>query len=253
MRKRLIPVLLVDRDKRLVKTVQFGKRTYVGDPFNVIRLFNEKEVDELIVLDIDATLDGRIPDFNFIRELANECFMPLAYGGGISALAHIEKLNKFGVEKYVFGNNALTNRTLLQEASRFFGQQSITVCVDTLFHRSQIVCTSHSGRNITSLTPIEFCLSLQDAGVGEIVLQSIDRDGMRNGCDLELISALTPQLSVPLVSLGGAGDSLHLVQALKAGAMAAASGSAFCFIGRLRAVLISYPDQNEIELLLKES
>ena len=252
MRKRLIPVLLVDRDRRLVKTVGFGARTYVGDPFNVVRLFNEKEVDEICVLDIDATPDARAPDFGFLRELASECFMPLAYGGGITALPHCEQLNRIGVEKFVLGHAAL-DHALVQSISRDLGAQALVGCVDVVGSGSGARCATRSGRHVTALTPLEHCLALQEAGVGEIVLQSVDRDGARTGFDLELIATLAPRLDVPLVALGGAGELRHLAQAVRAGASAAASGSAFSFIGRLRAVLISYPEPAEMDALALEA
>ena len=248
MRKRLIPVLLVDRERRLVKTVGFGARTYVGDPLNVVRLFNEKEVDEICVLDIDASTDGRAPDFGFLRELASECFMPLAYGGGITALNHCEQLNRIGVEKIVLGHAAL-DPSLVREVSRDLGAQALVGCVDVVGAGPAARCVTRSARNATPLTPLEHCLALQAAGVGEIILQSVDRDGARKGFDLALIAALAPRLDVPLVALGGAGDLHHLSQALQAGASAAASGSAFSFIGRLRAVLISYPEPAEMDAI----
>lgn len=252
MRKRLIPVLLVDRNRRLVKTVRFGARTYVGDPFNVVRLFNEKEVDEICVLDIDASIDGRAPDFGFLHELASECFMPLAYGGGIMELGHCEQLNRIGVEKFVLGHAAL-DRSLVQSVSRDLGAQALVGCVDVVGSGASARCVTRSAQHVTPLTPLEHCLALQHAGVGEIILQSVDRDGARTGFDLQTISELAPRLDVPLVALGGAGELLHLAQALRSGASAAASGSAFSFIGRLRAVLITYPDPHEMDSLAEET
>ena len=251
MRKRLIPVLLLDRQRRLVKTVAFGERTYIGDPFNVIRLFNEKEVDEICVLDIDATVDEREPDFGFLRELAGECFMPLAYGGGITRLDQCERLNRDGVEKFVLGHGAL-QPALLRELCRDLGTQALAACVDVRGSGAQARCVTRSAKLDAQRTPLEHCLALQEQGVGEILLQSVDRDGARTGYDLELIAAISARLSVPVVALGGAGDAHHLAQALHAGASAAASGSAFAFIGRLRAVLISYPDPAEMDQLSKE-
>lgn len=251
MRQRLIPVLLLDRNRRLVKTIRFGKRTYIGDPFNVVRLFNEKEVDEICVLDIDATIDGRAPDFGFARELASECFMPLAYGGGISALAHCEQLNRIGVEKYVLGHGAF-DEALVRAVVRSIGSQAVVACVDVAGGGGAARCVTRSGSTASLRSPIEHCLALQAAGIGEIILQSVDHDGMRDGYDLPLIAAISAKLSVPLVALGGAGEVRHLQQALQAGASAAASGSAFSFIGRLRAVLVTYPEPAEIDRLARE-
>lgn len=245
-RSRLIPVLLLDRDRRLVKTVGFGARTYIGDPFNVVRLFNEKEVDELCVLDIDATRDGRPPDFDFIKALASECFMPLSYGGGIADLHHCERLNRDGVEKFVLGHGAL-QADLVRQLCAAVGSQAVVGCVDVQARDGQALCMTTRGP--VPVTPRELCLSLQEAGAGEIILQSVDRDGHRGGYDLELIGSIARELTVPLVALGGAGDSHHLAAALAAGASAAASGSAFSFIGRLRAVLVTYPDRAEMAFI----
>ena len=251
MRKRLIPVLLVDSRRRLVKTVRFGERTYVGDPFNVVRLFNEKEVDEICVLDIDAGIQGREPAFDFIAELSSECFMPLSYGGGIARLEHCEQLNRLGVEKFVLGHAAL-DRGLVQSISRDIGAQALAVCVDVSGSGENARCLTRSTQHNTSRHPLDFCRELQDWGVGEIVLQSVDRDGVRAGMDLELIHSVSNALSVPVVALGGAGEPAHLAEALRAGASAVASGSAFVFIGKLRAVLISYPSSAQMDALAME-
>lgn len=252
MRKRVIPVLLIDGNRRLVKTVKFGERTYVGDPFNVVRLFNEKEVDEIVVLDIDASAQGRAPDFGLIRELSSECFMPLAYGGGITELAHCEELNRAGVEKYVLGHGAL-NHDLVRAVSRDIGSQAVVACVDVQGQGGAARCMTRSASAATGKTPLQLCRELQDLGVGEIILQSIDRDGMRGGYDLDLIGQVANALSVPVVALGGAGQAQHLAQGLHAGASAAASGSTFVFIGRLRAVLVTYPGPEQMDLLAKEA
>ncbi|MBY3311216.1 HisA/HisF-related TIM barrel protein [Rhizobium laguerreae] len=245
MRKRLIPVLLVDQKRRLVKTIQFGERTYVGDPFNIVRLFNEKEVDEICILDIDATRTGREPDLGFVRELATECFMPLAYGGGITELRQCEELNRSGVEKFVLGQGAW-NSQLVKAIAADMGSQALVACVDVDGRGASASCIGDAS-NALRQNPLEFCLRLQDAGVGEIILQSKTLDGTRNGYDLELIQSITQKLSIPVVALGGAGNTIHLMEGLRAGASAAASGSAFTFIGRLRAVLISYPAPDVLE------
>ena len=251
MRKRLIPVLLVDSRRRLVKTVRFGERTYVGDPFNVVRLFNEKEVDEICVLDIDAGVQGREPSFDFIAELSSECFMPLSYGGGVTRLEHCEQLNRLGVEKFVLGHAAL-DRGLVQAISRDIGAQALAVCVDVSGSGESARCVTRSTQHNTGRHPLDFCRELQDWGVGEIVLQSVDRDGARSGMDVDLIRSISHALSVPVVALGGAGEPAHLAEALCAGASAVASGSAFVFIGKLRAVLISYPSPAQMDALALE-
>lgn len=248
MRKRIIPVLMVDHHRRLVKTIGFGPRTYVGDPFNVIRLFNEKEVDEICVLDIDASAQGGRPDLGFLRELASECFMPMAYGGGITAAQQCEELNRAGIEKFVLGRSA-ANTALVQDLARTFGSQATVACVDVTGSGDAPRRVVQTGHHSVAIDPLDCCRRLEDAGVGEIILQSVDRDGARTGYDLALIRSVAPNLSVPTVALGGAGEAIHLAQALRAGASAAASGSAFVFIGRLRAVLVNYPSMLQMDSL----
>lgn len=231
---RLIPILLVDRDSRVVKTIGFEERTYIGDPFNIIRLFNEKQVDEICVLDIDATADGRVPNFELAAALGAECFMPLSFGGGISHVEHARRLIAIGIEKVVLRSNA--SDKLIGAIMREFGSQAVVGCLD--YRMSQ---------NQRWVEPGQLLLQneasrLARAGVGELILQSIDLDGARTGMDIEGIAAIAATLSVPVVALGGAGGLKHLNAAFAAGADAAASGSAFAFIGRLRAVLITYPD-----------
>jgi len=239
MRARFIPVLLLDRNRRLVKTVSFGRRTYIGDPFNVIRLFNEKEVDEICVLDIDASIDGRVVDVGFIAELASECFMPLSYGGGLGPGIAVDALARAGVEKLIVGSNT-GDRGYIRSLADDFGEQAVVCCVDYRGGSAGGVYV-RSGTVEVARDPISYARALCDAGAGEIIFQSIDRDGTRNGMDTAGLAKAAEALPVPLIALGGAGDIEHLDAALEAGASAAASGSAFSFIGRLRAVLVTYP------------
>jgi cyclase len=234
---RLIPVLLVDRDRRVVKTVAFGERTYVGDPFNIIRLFNEKQVDEICVLDIDATTDRRAPDFEFAAALAAECFMPLSFGGGIATIDHARRLIANGIEKLVL--HARTDDALIGAIAHEFGAQAVVGCLD--YRISGALRRVEPGQSMLA----EEAARLARAGAGEIILQSIDLDGARTGMDIDGIAAVAPGLSVPVIALGGAGEVAHMNAAIAAGADAAASGSAFAFIGRLRAVLVTYPDYAE--------
>ena len=237
---RLIPLLLMDSQQRLVKTVGFDGRTYVGDPFNVVRLFNEKEVDELCLLDIDATTQNRGPNFDCLRRLASECFMPLAYGGGITTPEQCQQLGALGIEKFVIGTG-INSPGLLRAISTTFGTQALVVSVDVREGR----CFVASGSKPVNMSPADLAKRAVESGAGEILLQSIERDGCRSGMDLELISHVASRIEVPVVAVGGAGNVDHLEAALRAGASAAASGSAFTFIGRLRAVLISYPSAVE--------
>ncbi|MCC6652934.1 MAG: imidazole glycerol phosphate synthase subunit HisF [Candidatus Eisenbacteria bacterium] len=241
MRPRVIPVLLVDSRRRLVKSRRFKDEVYVGDPFNVIRLFNEKEVDELCVLDICATLEGRRPRVDFVRALASECFMPLTYGGGVQSTEDAAALFKVGVEKVLLGT-AAADAGLVRGIADVFGSQAVAACVDVRSGRDGYRVHSRRGQLDLGHNPIDFARQVVEAGAGEIVVQSIDHDGCGQGYDLGLVSAVAHSVGVPVVALGGAGDVAHLRAGLGAGASAVASGSAFVFIGRLRAVLITYPD-----------
>lgn len=235
--QRLIPVLLIDRARRVVKTVRFGERTYIGDPFNIIRLFNEKQVDEICVLDIDASPQQQGPDFDFVASLAAECFMPMSYGGGISNIADARRLISDGIEKLVLRSNATDQ--LVGEISHEFGAQAVVGCIDYRMSQGQRV-VQHSNASLE-----QEARRLALAGVGELILQSVDNDGARTGMDIATIGELAPTLPVPVIALGGAGDVAHLNAAIHAGADAAGSGSAFSFIGRLRAVLVTYPDYSD--------
>jgi imidazole glycerol-phosphate synthase subunit HisF len=237
--------LLLDRQRRLVKTVQFAERTYIGDPFNVVRLFNEKEVDEIVILDIDATADGRCADTGFIAELASECFMPLSFGGGLVSMDQCAPLARAGVEKFILGS-ALADRHFVNAMTASFGGQAVVACID--YRRKpcdEVYC--RSGKEGLAVPVVEYAKLVEDMGVGEILLQSIEHDGMRNGMDLSTIQRVSAATRIPVVAVGGAGEVDHLGAALNAGASAAASGSAFSFIGRLRAVLITYPEGETIQ------
>lgn len=245
MMKRFIPVLLLDEAGRLVKTIRFGERTYIGDPFNVVRLFNEFEVDEICVLDIDASRTDRPPNFKFLEQLAQECFMPLAYGGGISTLEHGMELNRCGIEKLVLKTHAL-NRPLVKSLKDVLGSQALVGCIDYRGYGRKAV--ADDGAGLASKAK-----ALVDLGFGEIILQSIDKDGIRSGYDLEAIRLVSTAATVPVIALGGAGDYAHLPMALQAGADAAASGSTFTFIGSLRGVLVNYPSSRETAELVSRA
>lgn len=245
LRPRIIPCLLLHKGG-LVKTQGFKDGKYVGDPINAVKIFNEKEADELIVLDIDATVQGVEPDFALIAKLAAECRMPLCYGGGITTAAQAVRIVDMGVEKVAVSAAAIANPSLLTEMADAVGRQSVVAVIDVrkksgLFAKSYEVCT----RNATvthKLDPVALAVQLQEAGAGEVVLNSVDRDGFMQGFDLELASQFRQALRVPLTVLGGAG-SLKDVSALVArlGVVGAAAGSLFVFKGKYRAVLINYP------------
>jgi cyclase len=248
MRPRVIPVLLLDSRRRLVKTLNFRDEKYVGDPFNVIRLFNEKEVDEICVLDIEASSHGRKPDRGFLRELASECFMPLGYGGGIAEPVDAENLFSVGIEKVVIGEHA-ADTSLITALVNNFGTQAVAACMDCRqVPGGHGVFVRRATRKVSD-DPVTYARDLEAAGVGEIILQNVDRDGARTGFDNELIWRVSVAVGVPVVALGGAGRLAHLAEGLAVGASAVASGSAFVFLGRLRAVLINYPTAPELDSL----
>jgi cyclase len=239
---RLIPCLLL-RGNGLVKTKKFKDSVYVGDPINAVRIFSEKEVDELVILDIDATREGREPNYELIAEIAGECFMPVAYGGGISTLAQARKLIRCGIEKVVINSASVDSTSFIREIADIFGSQAVVGSIDakkTLFGGHHVFVKS--GTVDTKLKPEDHAASLEQAGVGEIFLTSIDCDGQMRGYDIELIKKVTAKVNVPVVACGGAGTLDHMRRAMsESGASAVSAGSMFVFYGKHRAVLINYP------------
>ena len=248
-RARIIPILLLSNGG-LVKTVRFDKQRYLGDPINAVRIFNEKEVDELVLLDIDATAEGREPHFAEVEEVLSEAFMPVGYGGGINSMPQIERLFKLGVEKVVLNSVLAEKPELLTDASRAFGAQSIVASMD--FKRDLLgryrAYTCGATRKLSG-DPLELLRRWEDLGAGEIVLNSIDRDGTRQGLDLDFIAEASAAVGVPVVGVGGAGKASDLADALRAGASAVGAGSLFVFHGVHQAVLISYVDRADFALL----
>lgn len=246
-RIRVIPVLLLHKGG-LVKSVRFKNYTYVGDPINAVKIFNEKEIDEIVVLDIDATATGRGPDFEKIAEIAGEAFIPLAYGGGISTIDEVKKLFYLGVEKIILNHAAVHQPSLVTAAAGLVGSQSVVVSIDVkknLFGKHKVV--TKNGNANTGLDPVVFARQMEAAGAGEIFLNSVDRDGTYGGYDLDLVKNISKQLQVPLVVCGGAAGMEDFVKAVQHGASAVAAGSFFVFQRAHRAVLISYPSQAELK------
>ena len=240
---RVMPCLLLS-GARLVKTVRFQDPKYVGDPRNAVKIFNEKEVDELVVLDIDATPERTGPRFELIREIVSEAFMPVAYGGGIRTLEDARAMFKLGVEKVILCSSALDNPGLVGELAEEAGGQSVLVCLDVKRGPcGQGELHSHGGRINTHRDPVAFALEMEARGAGELVLNAIDRDGTMTGFDLELIRQVSAAVSIPVIACGGAGKVADFADAVAGGASAVAAGSLFVFHGRNRAVLISYPGQ----------
>jgi len=255
LRSRVIPCLLV-HNKGLVKTVKFKSPKYVGDPINAVKIFNEKEVDELIVLDIDATVNGVEPNYQMIEYLANESRMPLCYGGGVKTPEQAQKIIKLGVEKVALSSEAITNPKLLVDTANIIGRQSVVVILDikkTMFGSYDIY--SHNGKKKVKKNLFEFIAELEAIGIGELVINSIDNDGVMNGYDLALIKKVRDCVNLPLTVLGGAGsvdDILNLIDEYKI--IGASAGSLFVFKGVYKAVLINYlPDiiLNKIRLISK--
>jgi len=239
-----------------VKTVKFEKPKYVGDPINAVRIFNEKEVDEIMIVDIDATSNGVEPDFKMIENLAAECRMPLCYGGGIKTVEQAEKIIGLGVEKVAISSAAVANPELVSRIAKQIGSQSIAVVIDAkkkLPGGSYEVYT-HNGKKKTGKCPIAFAKQIEEAGVGEVILNCIDSDGMMKGYDFALVEKIREAINVPLTVLGGAG-SLHDIGRLikKCGIIGAAAGSLFVFKGIYRAVLINYPSTSEKDALIEEN
>lgn len=249
---RVIPVLLL-KGRGLVKTIKFKDPTYVGDPLNTIRLFNDKEVDELICLDITASREGYGPNFDMLGDLASECFMPFGFGGGISTLDHAKRILGTGAEKVVLNSAVLANPGLVDEIAKVFGNQAVVASIDakrTLLGGYDVY--SHGGSRKVKRAPEQLAKELEDRGAGEILINSIDRDGTREGFDLALIQRVAKAVTVPVVACGGAGELSHFRQAVKdGGADAVAAGSFFVFRGKHRAVLITYPPQEQLAELFE--
>lgn len=249
-RTRVIPTLLL-RGAGLVKTTGFLNPVYVGDPINAIRIFNEKEVDELVLLDITASRTGKGPAFSTIENIASECFMPVAYGGGINSIEHIRKILGTGIEKVVINSAALRQPELVREAAREFGSQAIAVSIDVkrkLFGRYEVF--SDGGSKATGSDPVTYAKKMQELGAGEILLASINRDGTMTGYDLDLVSQVAAAVGIPVIASGGAGKVADFTEARRAGAAAVAAGAMFVFHGPHRAVLITYPSQAELSAAL---
>jgi cyclase len=251
LRFRLIPCLLL-KGGGLVKTRGFRDPKYVGDPINAVRIFNEKEVDEIIIADVDASIRSLQPDQALIRKLAAECRMPMCYAGGINNPDVVERIVNLGVEKVAIGSAAVTNPRLVEESARRVGSQSVIGVIDV--KRSQLEggyeVFTHSGTAGTKRRPADVAKDLETAGAGELVVNSIDRDGEMSGYDLELIELVWESVSLQITALGGAGSMNDVVELVRRfGILGAAAGSMFVFKGKYRAVLISYPARAERDAL----
>ncbi len=249
LRARIIPCLLV-HNKGLVKTVNFKEPKYVGDPINAVKIFNEKEVDELIVLDIDATVENRTPNFELIKNLASECRMPFCYGGGITSVEQAKKIIELGAEKIAISSSAINDPALIKNIGLEVGVQSVVVVIDVrkkgiLFGGGYDIYIKN-GKEKVKIKLKDFIDQLNEIGVGEIVINSIDNDGMMKGYDIPLISMIREWTNFPITALGGAGSSIDIKQLIeKFKIIGASAGSLFVFKGKYKAVLINYPNREE--------
>lgn len=248
LRPRIIPSLLI-QNGGLVKTFKFGDPKYVGDPINAVRIYNEKEVDELMVMDIDATVKSSEPNYQLSSLLASECRMPLCYGGGVRTVAQIEKIISLGIEKVGISSAAIMHPKLVSDAASRVGSQSIVIVIDvkkTGFCRYEVV--THNGTRQAGFHPVELARRMADLGAGEIVVNAVDRDGEMKGYDIELIDQIRAAVCLPLTVLGGAGTQEDIRKLIRRyGVVGAAAGSLFVFKGKYRAVLINYPSRSEKE------
>lgn len=252
-RPRIIPILLL-KGEGVVKTVKFTKEKYIGDPINAVRIFNDLEVDELIFIDITATKENRKIDVNLVKQIGDEAFMPFAVGGGIKTLSDAKELMNAGAEKIIINSEALKNMELIYAISKSFGNQSVVLSVDVRKNLSgRYIIYGESGTCKYDLDLKTYCRLAEENGVGEILINSIDNDGMMNGYDNELIKLVSNHVSVPVVACGGAGSLLDLSRAYFNGnANAVAAGSIFVFHGPRKAVLINYPSKNELKEIFNQ-
>jgi len=245
-RVRIIPVLLL-KGGGLYKSVRFKNYRYVGDPINAVKIFNEKEVDEVIVLDIDATVQNRSPNIKQIKEITSEAFMPMAYGGGIASIEQVRSILSAGVEKVIFNYSAFYNPKLVEKTIQYFGSSTVVAAIDVKrdwLGKQKAYCLN--GSKNTKRTPKEAAQEMQQLGVGEIFLNNIDRDGTFSGFDMDLISLVSNAVNIPLIACGGANSLVDFKNAIKSGASASAAGSYFVFQRPHNAVLITYPSQEEL-------
>ncbi len=253
LRPRIIPCLLL-KNGELVKTIKFEEEKYIGDPINAVKIFNEKEVDELVILDISATTNNEKPNFKLISHIAAECRMPLCYGGGIKTVDEIEKLIRLGVEKIALSSSAIYDFELIKKATKKVGSQSIVVVLDvkqTGLIKKEYKVFTHRGKKPVKKNLYELIYELQISGIGEIIINSIDNDGTRKGYNFDLIDKVFNLINVPLTVLGGAGSINHVIEVIKRyGIIGVAAGSIFVLKGKFRAVLIQYFNKKEKDQLV---
>jgi imidazole glycerol-phosphate synthase subunit HisF len=251
-RPRIIPTLLL-RNLGLVKSVGFKDYKYIGDPINAVKIFNDLKADELVFLDILASKEKRVISLDFVLKVGDEANMPFSVGGGLRTIQNIKSVLRAGAEKVVINTFAVEDPSFIREAAEEFGSSTITVCIDVkkkIFGKQQVYI--FGGSKSTNLDPVLFAKTMEENGAGELIINSIDRDGSMTGYDIELIKAISDSVTIPVVALGGAGKLSDLNEAVKNGhASAVAAGSLFVFHGPRRAVLINYPQREELRNIFK--
>lgn len=251
LRTRVIPCLLL-RGTSLVKTVKFNKYSYIGDPLNTCRIFNELEVDEMAILDITASREGRAPNYKVLESLVSECFMPLSYGGGITSFAHAEKIFSTGFEKVILNSVLFSNPEIITDIAKVFGSQSVIVSIDvckSLFKGYEVF--SHSGLQKQPINLIEWAKHVEELGAGEILLTNIDKEGTWGGFDITLVKMVSDAVRIPVIAHGGAGNVGHIAEVVKnGGASAVGLGSMVVFQNKGMGVLVNFPDKKELESVL---
>jgi cyclase len=252
LRTRIIPVLLL-KDKSLVKTIKFDKYGYIGDPVNTCRIFNELEVDELCFLDITASKEKRSPNLEILKEISNECFMPLSYGGGIDSLAKAEEIFKIGFEKVILNTAAFTHPKLIGEIAAVFGNQAVVIAIDvkkSLWGKYEVFGLHGTVNHKRS--PVDWVKEVENLGAGEILLTNIDREGTWRGFDTELIKMVSGATILPVIAHGGGGSIKDIGEAVKIGkASAVALGSMVVYQQKDMGVLVNFPDKNKIKSILQ--
>lgn len=246
-RPRIIPCLLL-KDQGLVKTIKFKTPNYLGDPINAVKIFNDKEIDELCILDIEASKQGRKPDFELLKNIAAEAFMPLSYGGGIKTIDEIKKIFRIGYEKVILNTSFIENPDIIKLSSEYAGSQSIVVSIDVKKRlMGDYRCVTKGGTTKLEITPFALAKKAQELGAGELLINSIDKDGTMQGYDIELIRRIVEIVSIPVIACGGASGLEDVKKVLhEGGAHAAAAGSMFVYYGRKKAVLINTPSEQEL-------
>lgn len=245
IRPRVIPCLSISNHD-LVKTIKFNNPRYLGDPINAVSIFNEKGVDELAILDITASYEGRGPQLEYLKDISSEAFMPLSYGGGITKMEEIESLFHMGYEKVILNTAFIRNPNLIKDAVSLAGSQSITISIDVksdLFGKKS--CYISDGKEKVNKLPVVMAKLAEELGAGEILINSISEDGMMNGYDLRLVKSVAEAVDIPVIACGGAGSILNLKEAIENGAHAVAAGSLFVYYGSEKAVLINFPEEKE--------